>query len=129
MSALKAVQQENALLGEKIELLVRRVFSSTCERLSPNQLELLALADTPPVATASIVEKSVPQPVSREPRERAPRLPEHLPVVEDVIDPEPVKAAPEEWRKIGEEFSEQLDYESRPLPAAAADPSEVCPKG
>jgi transposase len=34
-----------------------------------------------------------------------------LPVVEQVIDPEEVTALPEQWRCIGEEVSEQLDYE------------------
>jgi transposase len=38
-------------------------------------------------------------------------LPDHLPVVEEVIDPEPVKAQPENWRQIGQEVSEHLDYE------------------
>jgi transposase len=38
-------------------------------------------------------------------------LPENLPVVEEVIDPEPVKAQPAAWRCIGQEVSEQLDYE------------------
>ena len=42
---------------------------------------------------------------------RKERLPENLPVVEEVIDPEPVKAQPEQWRCIGQEVSEQLDYE------------------
>lgn len=42
---------------------------------------------------------------------RQPQLPEHLPVIEEVIVPEPVKAAPGEWRRIGEEVSERLDYE------------------
>jgi transposase len=32
-------------------------------------------------------------------------------VVDQVIDPEPVKACPADWRHIGEEVSEQLDYE------------------
>jgi transposase len=32
-------------------------------------------------------------------------------VVEEVIDPEPVKAAPQSWRCIGQEVSEQLDFE------------------
>ena len=32
-------------------------------------------------------------------------------MVEEVIDPEPVKAQPEAWRCIGQEVSEQLDYE------------------
>ena len=38
-----------------------------------------------------------------------PRWPADLPVVEEVIDPEPVKGCPEAWRQIGEE----------PKPAAA----------
>ena len=32
-------------------------------------------------------------------------------MVEEVIEPEPVKAAPEAWRCMGEEITEQLDYE------------------
>jgi len=32
-------------------------------------------------------------------------------VIEEVIDPEPVKAAPQSWRYIGKEVSEQLDYQ------------------
>lgn len=39
------------------------------------------------------------------------RVPEHLPVVETVIEPDAVKACPEAWRRIGEEVSVQLDYE------------------
>jgi transposase len=39
------------------------------------------------------------------------RLPEQLPVIEEVIDPDAVKAQPEGWRCIGQEVSEQLDYE------------------
>ena len=41
---------------------------------------------------------------------RAPRLPEHLPVVEEVIEPEPVKQKPEDWRCIGQEVSEQSGF-------------------
>ena len=51
--------------------------------------------------------RSAPQPAPP----RRPRLPEHLPVVETVIEPDEVKAAPDEWRCIGEEVSEHLDYE------------------
>jgi transposase len=49
---------------------------------------------------------------SSPPRERRPRLPEHLPVVEEVLDPVLIQACPQAWRCIGEEVSEQLDYES-----------------
>jgi transposase len=44
-------------------------------------------------------------------KESTPRLPENLPLVEQVIDPEPVQAAPQAWRCIGQEVNEQLDYE------------------
>lgn len=40
-----------------------------------------------------------------------PRWPADLPVVEEVIDPDPVKGCPEAWRHIGEEVTELLDYE------------------
>ena len=32
-------------------------------------------------------------------------------MIEEVILPEPVKLAPQDWRRIGEEVSERLDYE------------------
>jgi transposase len=38
-------------------------------------------------------------------------MPGHLTVVEEVIEPEPGKLAPEQWRKIGAEVGEGLDYE------------------
>ena len=41
---------------------------------------------------------------------KKPRLPDDLPVYEEVLDPEEVKEDPEQYRKIGKEVSEQLDY-------------------
>ena len=38
-------------------------------------------------------------------------MPDHLPVIEVVIEPELVKTAPEQWRCMGQEVSEQLDDE------------------
>jgi transposase len=109
-ASLTELRSENALLRQKIDLLVKRVFGSSSEQLDKNQLELLA---APPASAP------VPLPVAAPPKERSPRarkervarLPEHLPVVEAVLDPEPVKAQPEAWRYIGQEVSEQLDYE------------------
>jgi len=106
---LAAAQRENELLRQKLDLLVRRVFGSSSEQIDPKQLELwLQLPEVValPVATAPAKERS-PSPR----KERTARLPENLPVVEEVIDPEPVKAQPEQWRCIGQEVSEQLDYE------------------
>jgi transposase len=111
-TALVEAQRENVLLRQKIDLLVRRVFGASSEVLNPAQLELLLAlpAAAPRVTTPAM--PSVPEvSMVRPRRERTPRLPDHLPVVEEVIEPEPVKAQPEAWRCIGQEVSEQLDYE------------------
>lgn len=110
--ALELSRQENLLLRQKIDALVRRVFGASSERLDRAQLELLlqlpALTETNPVVAVIEIPKVA---VSRFRKDRTPRLPDNLPVVEAVIEPEPVKAAPQSWRCIGEEVSEQLDYE------------------
>lgn len=107
---VEALTRENELLRQKLDLLIRRIFGSSSEKLSPDQLELaLTLATQPaPVETPA----PAPRPAAPAPREpRRPRIPENLPVVEEVLEPEAVVAAPEQWRRIGEEVSEQLDYE------------------
>ena len=111
---LAAAEQLIALLRQKLDALARRLFGKSSEQLDPAQLELLLqLAENLPSAPAEAV-VARPEPL-RSPKAvrpaRAPRLPEHLPVVEEVIEPEPVKTAPEQWRCIGQEVSEQLDYE------------------
>jgi transposase len=111
--ALAQSRRENELLRQKLDALARRVFGVSSEALDPAQLQLLLrlpeLVAQPviPTPAAKVVEKR--QPVARQ--ARAPRLPEHLPVVEEVIEPEPVKQKPEDWRCIGQEVSEQLNYE------------------
>ena len=111
LEALDESRRENALLRQKIDLLVKRVFGSSGEQLDRNQLELLmqlpVTATVQGIVAAPEKERSRKEPVAV----RKERLPENLPVVEEVIDPEPVKAQPEQWRCIGQEVSEQLDYE------------------
>jgi len=118
---VEQLKQENLLLRQKIDALARRLFGVKSEQLDENQLLLLlqmskepdgpfegkgsgpeALAAEPPRPSKASSEK---------PRGRTPRLPENLPVIEEVIVPEPVKAAPHLWRRIGEEVTEKLDYE------------------
>jgi transposase len=110
--ALAQSRRENELLRQKIDLLVRRVFGSSSEQLDRTQLELL-LQELP--ESSVITPPEVPPLPAASPRrscrQRTLRLPENLPVVEQVIDPEPVKQKPQEWRCIGQEVSEQLDYE------------------
>lgn len=109
--ALAAALRENQLLRQKVDLLVKRIFGSSSEKLDSAQLELLQLSE------AAAAPEAPPAPAlktERAPRVRqakAPRLPDNLPVVEEVIDPEPVKAQPEQWRCIGQEVTERLDYQ------------------
>jgi transposase len=109
--ALAESQRENALLRQKIDLLVRRVFGASSEALDAAQLELLLALPAAAVATTPAVQLVPELTVVRSRKERTLRLPENLPVVEEVIEPEPVKTAPQNWRCIGQEVSEQLDYE------------------
>lgn len=111
--ALAAAQREIILLKQKIDLLARRIFGVSSEALSPAQLQLLLglpeLTATPAQVSAPVPElESAPK---RSKRPRAPRIPDNLPVVEETIIPEAVKTEPEKWRCIGQEVSEQLDFE------------------
>ncbi|NJN06185.1 MAG: IS66 family transposase [Rhodobacteraceae bacterium] len=107
------MRTENKLLREKVDALIQRIFGAQSERLDAAQLLLMlqGLDHRPkaeePVEVEAPRRSTDPSP----PRERGPRVPDHLPVVEEVIVPEPVKACPEAWRHIGEEVTEQLDYE------------------
>ena len=116
------LETENKLLRAKVDKLVHRIFGKSSEQISPAQLELLLQfpeeslgkepaspcgspgADTweaPPAAHRPVKTAAV----------RRPRLPEHLPVVETVLEPDEIKSEPAAWKRIGEEVSEQLDCE------------------
>jgi transposase len=116
---LKRLRVENELLKQKLDKLARQLFGKKSEQLDANQLQLLfqELLTPGPAAGKELGPEATqalpPRPEStapRVPRERAQRLPEHLPVVEEVLIPLPVQAAPEQFRKIGEEVTERLDY-------------------
>jgi transposase len=113
---------ENKLLRAKVDKLVHRIFGKSSEQISSAQLELLLqFPEEPPgkepaspchsagadTWEAPPAEHRAPRPV----KERRPRLPEHLPVVETILEPGEIKADPAAWRRIGEEVSEQLDYD------------------
>ncbi len=111
--------QKIRLLKQKVDLLVRQIYGSKSEKLDPGQLELLLgkepepKKDEAPIAP-SLEEGGDEAGAGKKRKNRGPRLPripENLPVVEEIIEPEPVKGCPEAWRRIGEEISEQLDFE------------------
>ena len=110
---LLVLEKENELLRQKIDLLVRKLFGAQSERLDPAQMLFLLQGMNEPGKAPEPVAEEAPRrsTAASPPRERSPRLPEHLPVIEEVIVPEPVKLAPQDWRRIGEEVSERLDYE------------------
>jgi transposase len=105
------LRRENALLRQKVDALARRFFGSSSEKLDRSQLELLLQLAQCPEPELKKVKPVAVAPKAPARSERGPRLPDNLPVVEEIIDPEQVKAQPQAWRCIGREVSEQLDYE------------------
>jgi transposase len=68
----------------------------------------------PPNVPSSLPPLPAPNPkprTSRTREPRAPRIPDDLPLVEHVLEPAEVLAAPQARRRIGEEVSDQLEYE------------------
>src|ERR1700733_5716284 len=76
LAALNESRIENALLRQKIDLLVKRVFGSSSEQLDKNQLELLAQPETSATVQA-IVATPEKERVERARKERVQRLPEN----------------------------------------------------
>jgi len=119
---LEAVTLENKLLREKVDLLIRRIFGKSSEQLDDQQLMLLLQGDdgakkdpassaSPGVLEAEIERRGKNSQKIKPRKEREARVPEHLPAVDEVVEPEEVAAAPAAWRHIGEEITEQLDYQ------------------
>jgi transposase len=123
LAEVAQLKEENRLLREKLDIVIRQLFGKKSERLDPAQLELLlgagggggdgapGKAEAPAPEEGLGAEDSGANGRPKRRKERRPRLPDDLPIVETVIDPAPVKACPSAWRRIGEEVSEQLDYQ------------------
>jgi transposase len=113
------------LLEQKIDLLIKRLFGAKSERIDPAQLLLLlqgndepgksgepmSAAQTPWCSKEELTLPNKPDRPGNRRSSRDSRLPEHLPLIEEVIVPEVVQLQPQQWRQIGEETSERLDYE------------------
>ncbi len=117
---LEATRAENALLRQELDRLAGRIYGKKSEQLSADQLQLLfqeLVAPGPALGKPCGPEGSEahpPRPLQapeRSRKQRKSRIPEHLTVIEEIVDPEPVKACPEAWRQIGEEITERLEYE------------------
>ena len=113
---LKASQLEVKLLKEKVDALIRMLYGKKSEKIDSNQLMLLlegfeSKKDEAPTSDELTKAGSEPSKArTARSKPKKPRLPDDLPVYEEVIDPEEVEADRKQYRKIGEEISEQLDY-------------------
>src|SRR6478735_1682685 len=99
-------KQECELLRQKLDLVLRKLFGKSSETLDPAQLELL-LDQPPGKVPASAPAGDAPAEAAsstaspkRKPRRE--RIPDHLPIIEEVLLPDPVKACPDAWRRIGQ---------------------------
>jgi len=106
---------EILVLRQAIDALTRRIFGVSSEKLDPAQLELLLGGDLAKKAPAAV--PADPGPAAEIPthkkapkKTRAPRIPEHLPVVREELNPPEVLLNPDAYRRIGEEVREQLHF-------------------
>ena len=98
---------------QKVDALLKRLFGSSSEKISDQQLQLLMaglvpLPVTGPAASEFVAKPAIAQAVKIQPVRQG--LPKHLETQEIVIEPEEIKAAPQLWKKIGQEVTEELDY-------------------
>jgi transposase len=109
------LRQDIELLRQKMDVLIRRVFGRSSEKLDASQLDLFLISQESESGKvdASSLEEADPrhEPKARRGARCRERWPADLPVVEEIIDPKEVQKAPQDWRLIGAEVSEQLDYE------------------
>jgi transposase len=108
------LRRENTVLRQKLDRLARRFFGKQSEQLNAAQLELLLQGLTGeslelPAEEAKPPAVFTPRRSPANPRRL--RTPDNLEVVREVIEPELVQAEPEQWKRIGQEVSRQLDYQ------------------
>jgi transposase len=106
---------EIVVLKQTIDALCRRIFGATSEKIDPAQLELMLGGDLAKKADAAVPAglgpaAEIPTHKKAPKMTRAPRIPEHLPVVREELDPPEVLLNPAAFRRIGEEVREQLGF-------------------
>ena len=106
---------EILILKQTVDALCRRIFGKSSEKLDSAQLELLLGGDLAKKAPAALPADpgpaaEIPNHKKRAKKTRAPRIPEHLPIIRQELDPPEVLLNPEAFRRIGEEVREQLHF-------------------
>jgi transposase len=108
-----SLERENTLLRQKLDALARRLFGKKSEQLDAAQLQLLLQAANGQTAPAPTPVPATVPAAPRRARAHSQRLrtPENLEVVREVIEPEIVRAEPQQWQCISQEVSRLLDYQ------------------
>lgn len=107
---LEGLIGENQTLRQKVQFLMQRLFGRKTEKINPAQLELLLGLVAAAAAPDGRDDEPPPSPSHpRRRREQPERLPEDLPVEEQIVDPEPVRQDPSAYQCIGQEVTEELD--------------------
>jgi len=106
----KRLQIKVAELQERLDQVCRKIYGVSSEKVDVNQLMLLEAEIKKDEAPGALEPVPGAERKRSTPKPRRPRLPDHLPVEEEIIEPAEVLADPDAWRRIGEEKSEQLDF-------------------
>jgi len=114
---VRLLREENAILRNKIDAVLRMHFGSKSEKLTPEQLDLFLDSEEAKKPDAAEREEDAPVAelqrelrVKPEKKPKQPRLPKDIRKVEEIIIPDEVKKNPSKYRKIGERRTSKLDY-------------------
>jgi len=109
---IESLRGENEVLRRKIDAILKRFgLEKKSEAIDPAQLQMLMAGLMPPPPIAGSLPAQT-QRVTAAPRRQPVRqpLPKHLPTEEILLVPEEVKQAPEQYKEIGREVTEELDF-------------------
>lgn len=108
---IESLRAENKLLHQKVQLLLNRLFGRKTEKLDLNQLQLLMGIEDAAITFDPDDDQPpfLPSPGGGKRRQNKPRIPENLPTEDIHLDPEEVKEAPQDYKRIGEEITQELD--------------------
>ncbi len=106
------LKAENKLLRDKVDMLIRRVFGTSSEKLDINQMMLDLGTDFEQALNEEDNDPDEPEPPPKSRKNRTPkkdRLPDDLPEERITIIPEAVQADPDAYDCIGAEETVKLD--------------------
>ena len=117
---LQSLRKENELLRQRLDMLIKKFFGRSSEKLDIDQLLLFEEAEedeakkqedddsTQGDELSSNADKTNTPRRKRSSREAI--LPADLPIEEIILLPDEVQASPEDYRQVGEEVTTKLDY-------------------